>query len=77
MIKTVIKMKPGFNYSEMTRVNEITAWLTQQLGSQTPRGDNNKKKRRVWSIKADYFQHTITIMCRKPQDAMAVRLRWL
>jgi len=71
MIKTEIKMAPGVDH------HEISGWLNKNFGSARPRGSDNKQLRRQWSMKTDFFHKKITVMCRRPEDAVAVRLRWL
>ena len=78
MIKTVIKMPVGLSYAVVDpMINDIIKWMNNSFGPEIMRRPNNTRKRKTWSISWDYLDKTITIMCRYPEQAVLVRLRWL
>ncbi len=55
----------------------IKEWCTEQFGANRPRGKNNQKARKLWSIKEDPWSGSIYVFLRRREDATYVTLRWL
>ncbi len=70
MIKTVIKPPVTAFSSGLLIIKNIEEWLCNTFGSNVP------KRRKIWSVSWNYINRTITIMCRYPEQALLIRLRW-
>lgn len=77
MIKTEIPLH-NIAHSWTDNVEDIVSTeLTQLFGKDKILRLDNQYSRRQWSVTCDYFKKKVTVMCRYPEQAVIIRLKWL
>jgi hypothetical protein len=79
MIKVTIPIrKDGESINSITPwADTLKDWCVEHIGPAMPRGQHNQKRRKLWSLKLDYYRGIAVVMVRRPADATFLTLRWL